>query len=145
MAELLESATASDAVLEVIVGKGRIVTTNEPIAREGGIALVAAGDPTVVDFEVVGPRLLRILGRRVGDTDLSITTDAGQTYTFDIHVVYDLPLLTAYLQQIFPDALIELKQLREHVVLQGQARSCGADCPDRTDARVLLAFRANPK
>jgi pilus assembly protein CpaC len=123
VAELLGSATSGDAVLEIIVGQGRVLTTTAPIAREGGIALVAAGDPTVVDFEVVGPRLLRVLGRRVGDTDISITTDAGQTYTFKIQVIYDLPLLTTYLQQIYPDALIELKQLREHLVLQGQARS----------------------
>src|SRR4029079_6001219 len=57
---------------------------------------------------------------------LSITTttgDTAQTYTFEVHVVYDLPLLTAYLQQIYPDASIELSQMREHVVLKGQARS----------------------
>jgi pilus assembly protein CpaC len=123
VAELLDSATTSDAILEVIVGHGRVLTTKEPIAKEGTTALVATGDPTVIDFEVAGPRLLRILGRRVGVTDLSITTDAGQTYTFEVHVIYDLPLLTAYLKQVFPDALIELKQLREHIVLQGQARS----------------------
>jgi len=123
VADLLESVTTSDAVLEVFVGQGRIITTKEPIAQEGGIALVATGDPTVLDFEVAGPRLLRVLGVRVGDTDLSITTDAGQTYTIDVHVVYDLPLVRVYLQQIFPDALIELKQLREHIILEGQARS----------------------
>jgi pilus assembly protein CpaC len=123
LAELLESATNSDAILEVVVGQARILTLNEPIAKDGGIALVATGDPTVIDFEIAGPRLLRVLGRRVGVTDLSITTDAGKTYTFNIHVVYNLPLLTAYLQQVFPDASIDLKQLHEHIILQGQARS----------------------
>ncbi len=123
IAEFLESVTTSDAVIEVIVGQGRIITTKAPIAQEGGIALVAAGDPTVFDFEVAGPRLLRILGTRVGQTDMSITTDAGETYTIDVHVVYDLPLVKAYLLQTFPDALIELKQLREHIILSGQARS----------------------
>jgi pilus assembly protein CpaC len=40
-----------------------------------------------------------------------------------VHVIYDLRLLTAYLQQLFPEASIELKQLRDHIILQGQARS----------------------
>jgi pilus assembly protein CpaC len=122
MSEFLQSATSSDAILEVIVGQARILTTKEPIAREGQTALLAVGDPTVIDVSTESPKMVRILGSRVGVTDLSITTDAG-TYTFEVHVVYDLPLLKAYLQQVFPDALIELKQLREHIVLQGQARS----------------------
>jgi pilus assembly protein CpaC len=123
MAELMDSAIANDAVLEVIVGQGRILTTKDPIAREGETALLATGDPTVIEVSAESPRMVRILGRRVGMTDLSITTDTGQIYTYQIHVVYDLRLLTAYLQQLFPDAFIELKQLRDHVILQGQARS----------------------
>lgn len=123
VAGLLESATTSDAVLEVIVGHGRILTTKAPIAREGGPALIGVGDPTVLGLQPEGPRLIRLLGNRVGVTDLSITTNEGETYTFEVHVVYDLELLHAYLQQIFPDALIELQQLREHIVLKGQARS----------------------
>ena len=123
VAGFVESVSTSDAIIEIVVGHGRILTTREPIALEGGIALVAAGDPTVVDFEVAGPRLIRILGNRVGETDLSITTDTGETYSFDVHVVYDLELTSAYLRQAFPNALIELKQIREHVILSGQARS----------------------
>jgi pilus assembly protein CpaC len=123
MAELLDSATANDAVLEVIVGQGRILTTKDPIAREGGTVLLAAGDPTVIEVSAESPRMVRVLGRRPGLTDLSITTDTGQTYTYQVHVVYDLRLLTAYLQQLFPDAQIEIKQLRDHIILQGQARS----------------------
>jgi Flp pilus assembly secretin CpaC len=121
VAELLDAATANDAVLEVIVGQGRILTTKDPIAQEGGTVLLATGDPTVIEATAESPRMVRVLGRRVGMTDLSITTDTGQTYTYQVHVVYDLRLLSAYLQQLFPDALIELKQLRDHVILQGQA------------------------
>ena len=123
VAEFLESASTSDAVVEVIVGQGRILTTKEPMAKEGETVLLAAGDPTVIDVTAEGPRMLRILGRQVGVTDLSVTTSSGKTYTYQVHVIYDLPLLSAYLQQVFPDALIELKQLREHIILQGQARS----------------------
>jgi hypothetical protein len=75
MAELLDSATSNDAILEVIVGQGRILTTKDPIAMEGGTVLLAAGDPTVIEVSAESPRMVRVLGRRAGITDLSITTD----------------------------------------------------------------------
>jgi pilus assembly protein CpaC len=123
VAGLVDSITTSDAEIEVILGRSRIITLKAPLGVEQGVPLVAVGDPTVLDFDVVGPRHLRIVTKRVGVSDFTVTTDNGETYAFDIRVVYDLPLLESYLHQIFPDATIELRQLREHVVLAGQARS----------------------
>ena len=36
---------------------------------------------------------------------------------------YDMDLLQARMRQLFPDALVKLGQLREHLVVEGQARS----------------------
>jgi pilus assembly protein CpaC len=86
--------------------------------------VIAVGDPTVVEFEVLpNPRMIRVLGRRAGVTDLSITTAGGESYNFEIRVVYDLPLLKAQLKQAFPDAVLNLVQIREHLVVEGQART----------------------
>ena len=103
---------------------GTVADDKAPIAKDEGVASVAMGDPTIADFEIMpNPRMIRLMGKRAGVTDLAITTDDNEVYNFEIHVGYDLELLRARLQQIFPDALIKLGQIREHLVVEGQARS----------------------
>jgi pilus assembly protein CpaC len=86
--------------------------------------VIAVGDPTVIDFEVLpNPRMIRVLGKRAGVTDLFITTDDDEVYSFEIHVGYDLALLSLHLRQLFPDARLKLTQIREHLAVEGQARS----------------------
>src|SRR5262249_13425375 len=69
------------------------------------------------------PRQIRITGLRFGTTDLSITTATGETYTFRVQVVADLVLLEGKLRAMFPDTSIRLGQIRDQVVVEGQARS----------------------
>lgn len=123
-AAFVESLRGNDAVIQVVLGQGRLVTLKADVANEQGIGVIAVADPTVVEFDVMpNPRVLRLLSRRAGVTDLSVTTADGQVYNFEIHVVYDLQLLTAQLQQLFPDAQLRLTQIREHLAVEGQARS----------------------
>jgi len=120
----IETLKGNDASIEVVVGQGRLLTTRRDIATRDAGALIAVGDPTVIDFEVLpNARMIRITGKRAGVTDLSITTADGQSYSFEVHVVYDLPLLGAQLMQIFPEARLRLGQIREHLVVEGEARS----------------------
>ena len=115
---------SSDTVIELIVGQARVLTAKQPIPEGDGIPVISLGDPSVVDFDLLpDPRMLRITGNRVGVTDLTFITADGQIYSYEIHVLYDLPLVSAHLDQVFPDAQIELVQLREHVVVRGEARS----------------------
>lgn len=124
VASFVDALKGNDAVLEVVVGQGRLMTMKSDIASRDGTAVIAVGDPTVVGFEVLpNPRVLRLVGQRAGVTDMSIITSDGQTYSFEVHVVYDLALLRARLMQVFPDAYLKLGQIREHVVVEGQARS----------------------
>ena len=55
-------------------------------------------------------------------TDLSITTARNETYTFEIHVLADLTLIQGKLRSAFPDASIKLSQVRDHIVVEGEAR-----------------------
>ncbi len=120
----IDSLKANDAAFEVLVGQGRLLTTRRPIAMQDGAAVVAVGDPTVIDFEILpNPQMIRVTGKRIGVTDISITTAGGETYAFEVHVTYDLELLRAQLRQLYPDARLKLAQMREHVVVEGQARS----------------------
>lgn len=123
VAEFVESVSQNDAGFEVLVGQGRILTTKLDLAARGKApALVAIGDPTVADFAVVSARQVRVEGRRIGVTDLSIVTPDNQTYHFEVRVVADLHVLRGQLHCLFPDASLKLSQVRDHVVVEGQAR-----------------------
>jgi pilus assembly protein CpaC len=126
VASFIDTIKGNDAAIEVIVGQGKLLTIKHAmdIAVEGRAAVIAVGDPTILDFQVLpNPRLIRLIGLRVGVTDLSVTSPDGKTFAFEVHVVYDLPLLRAQLKQVFPDANLRLAQMREHVIVEGQARS----------------------
>ena len=114
---------AADSTFELIVGRGRILTTPSPIVAEGDVAVVAIGDPTIADFDVLpNTRMLRLTGKRPGITDLTMVTSDGQTLVYELHVQYDLRLLEARLQESFPGALVEVSQLGTNLILKGQAR-----------------------
>ena len=92
----------------------RLLKLKEAIATEGGTALVAVGDPTILDFNILpNPRVIRLLGLRAGVTDLTITTSDSEIYNFEVHVGWDLDLLTAQLRQTFPDLGIDVLFTRE--------------------------------
>src|SRR5262249_44672983 len=119
----VDSLTSIDSIFEVVVGQGRILTTKEALGVAGKPpALIAVGDPSVIDFRAVGPRQIRVVGMRVGVTDLSITTGDGRTYSFEVRVVADLHVLRGQLACLFPDARLKLAQIRDNIVVEGQAR-----------------------
>ena len=123
VAEFVEGLTRNDAAFEVLLGQGRILTTKADLAAKGKMApLLAVGDPTVADFAVVSNRQIRIEGRRIGVTDLSIVTPEGQVYSFEVRVVADLPVLRGQLHALFPGAVVRLTQVRDSVVVEGEAR-----------------------
>ena len=119
-------------IIEVKAGMGRIVVLKEDLAVIGQPApFVAMGDPSVADFFQVGPRQIRLIGKRLGTTDLSITTGSGKTFDFEIQVVADLDVLRAQLKQMFPDASLKLAQIRNRLIVEGQARDAA------TVARII--------
>ncbi len=123
-ASFIASLKGNDAALEILLGQGRIITVAQPLADEQGSSLVAIGDPSIVEFEILpNPRMIRLLGVRPGITDLTVVLANGDSHAYEVHVVYDLTLLRARLQQMFPTAAIRLGQVREHIVVEGQARS----------------------
>jgi pilus assembly protein CpaC len=120
----IETLKGNDAAIEVGVGQGRLLTTKHPVQSGAGTRFIAVGDPSIVDFQVLpNPQMVRIIGKRPGVTDLSVTTADNQTYSFEIHVVYGLDLLRAQLKQMFPDADVRLAQIGANIVVEGQARS----------------------
>ncbi len=120
---IVEGVGSPSSAIEIKVGQGRFLSLREDLIVPGQPApFLAVGDPGVVDFFQVGPRQLRLIGKRIGTTDLSFTTGAGRTYDYEVQVVADLDVLRAELRQMFPDASLRLSQIRERVVIEGQAR-----------------------
>jgi pilus assembly protein CpaC len=119
----VENLGNNDASFEVVFGQGRLLTLRENLAAAGKPKpVIAVGDPSILDFVVVGPRQIRVIGQRIGATDLSITTAEGRTYSFDVQVVADLGVLRVQLKSMFPDASLKLTQVRDSVVVEGEAR-----------------------
>jgi pilus assembly protein CpaC len=124
VARFVEPLRGNDAVISLIVGQARLLTLRTDLTSDRGKGVIAVADPSVVDFDILpNPRLIRLTARRVGVTDLSIVSAAGEIFNFEIHVTYDLDLLNAQMKQIYPDLHLRLFQLREHVVVEGQVRS----------------------
>jgi pilus assembly protein CpaC len=118
----VDTLKGNDAAFEVNVGQGRILTVKEDLAAGANQPLIAVGDPSVVEFSVMNSRQIRIIGQRVGVTDLSISTGNNQVYSFEVRVLADLSLLQGRLRAFFPDASVKLAQLRDHIVVEGEAR-----------------------
>jgi len=117
------SGSTPASVLELKVGQGRFLTFPEDLAQPDRPApFLAVGDPMVADFFQMGPRQVRLMGKRLGITDLMVTTSSGRTYEYELRVVPDLSALGAELKRLFPDASLSLSQLRDKVVVEGQAR-----------------------
>ena len=70
----VDSLRGNDATFKVLVNQARILNLKQDITAGPNQALIAVGDPTILDFTVVNPRQLRLIGRGVGVTDLAITT-----------------------------------------------------------------------
>ena len=123
LSSFVEGIKGNDAIVEVVLGQGRILTTRVDFTGQGRRAVIALGDPSVLDFVVLSPRQLRLIGHRLGTTDLSITATDGEIFNFEVHVVADLTLLEMRLKSLFPDASLELSQASGNIVVEGQARS----------------------
>ena len=121
--EFVKSLKGNDATFEVVLGQSRILNLKEEMTAGPGEPTIASGDPSIIEFLVVSPRQIRITGLRYGNTDLSIVSAKGEHYSFEVRVVADLTILEAKLRSLFPDASIRLGQVRNNIVVEGEARN----------------------
>ena len=136
----IDSLSKNDAMFEVVLGQGRLLVLKNDLVqgdprKQTGQAMIAVGDPSIVDYELLDPRHIRLLGKKIGVTDLVVTTVDQRTYSYEVHVVYNLSLLGARIRELFPDAEVRLAQLGENLVVEGEARD------DAQIARILQVVR----
>jgi pilus assembly protein CpaC len=123
----------SSRTIEVRVGQGRLITLTQPLnqpakpanqpAQPPLLPFMAVGNPAVVDFFQVDQKHIRLIGRALGTTDFTVTNSANESVDYEVRVVADLDPLRKHLRKMFPDATLEVSQLREKLVVEGQARS----------------------
>ncbi len=126
-APFIPGLKASASAVQVKVGQGKILTLPVDLNAVGqkNAPFLAVGDPDVLDFYQIDSRHLRLIGKKLGMTDLTFSVGSGdalRTYEYEVQVTADLDELRARLRQSFPDAVLELAQLREKIVVEGQAR-----------------------
>jgi pilus assembly protein CpaC len=129
----VDKLTSNDATFDVILGQSRILPLKVDLKDRP--TSVAVGDPTVIDFNIINTRQIRIVGQRLGVTDFSIVS-GDQVYSFEVRVVADLDPLRLQLRAAFPDAQLQVAAIRDHIVVEGQAR----DTPQV--ARIMETIKA---
>lgn len=125
--DALVQLSSIDGEFEVVAAQARYLILKRDLARPDGRGkvrpLVAVGHSGVIDMDIINSRLIRVVGRRVGVTDLMIMLDDNSLYTLRVHVVYDLDTLRSRLSQQFPEAQVPLRQSRETITVSGMAPS----------------------
>ncbi len=132
VSKFVEGVGSNDSVIEVVNGQSRILVVKEHLQTAKKAASVFIGDQTIADFSFVRlpSRMLSIRerrhphrGKKFGVTDLVITTPDNKIFKFEVRVVADLDVLNLQLRTYFPDASLRVTQLREHFIVEGQART----------------------
>jgi hypothetical protein len=123
----IDSLSKNDAMFEVVLGQGRLLVLKEDLIQDNQKkttepSLVAVGNPDVLEFELVGSRQIRLIGKQIGVTDLVVTKENQKSYSYEIHVVYDLNLVQARIRELMPDAYVRVAQMGKSLVVEGQAR-----------------------
>ena len=142
ISNLVEGLSQVDAELKLVVGQARLLRLKRRLAQAEQQASISVADPTVLDLKPLADgRSLRLLGLRPGSTEFTLTLGDESHYGFRVDVTYDLAFLNRRLEQLFPTARIQATQLKDHLVLEGQARSISqvSDVIRTTEAYLAAA------
>ncbi len=83
---------------------------------------VSVANADVADVQVVSPRQVLIVGKKVGSTDLTLWSDDGQVWQTRIYVEVDLVQISRDLSRFLPGSRIKLAQSQDVVVVTGSLR-----------------------
>jgi len=105
-------------VITFIVGESTIVKAPWPTVR------VAVTDPTIANVEVLTPEQVLLQGIKVGSTDLIVwSEDETQVQKWKVQVRLDTVRFKEKLDELFPDASLQVSQSGETLIVTGLLRS----------------------
>ena len=108
------SAAVVDARhVDTVVGHAEIMEFSAPVSR------IAVGDPRVLDYVMLSPTQIYLLGKSVGSTNLVIWSRNGPARSVSVSVDIDLVPLREALGKSLPGQAIEVSSISGSVVLGG--------------------------
>lgn len=112
----LHAATAASADprhVSTVVGHAEVMDFSSPVGR------IAVGDPRVLDYVMLSPTQIYLLGKSVGSTNLVIWGKNGPARSVTVNVDIDLVPLRQALEKALPGQTIEVSSVSGSVVLAG--------------------------
>lgn len=99
--------------LRLIERFSKVVTLPDRIARVDGF------DQDVIDVTAIDSRSIRVHAKSPGVTTMTLLDEHDETYSVDVLIVGDVRHLQELLARLFPNAAIDVVEVRESVVLRG--------------------------
>ncbi|MEE2678923.1 MAG: type II and III secretion system protein family protein [Myxococcota bacterium] len=116
-------------------GKSTLIRTAFDVKR------VAVGRPSVADVNVLGPREVQVVARRIGETNLVLWSRSGRVeMAVDLAVGPPHSALQAELQRIFENPTLEVDATGHAIVLKGTV-----DSPVDMDRAIQVARASIPR
>src|SRR2546421_631990 len=106
-AAVLQETPANLRTIDLIVGQSRTIDAAWPVKR------VSVADPNIADVDVVSPRRIQIQGKSVGRTQVTIWSEAGESWQALLEVRADVTRLQAHLRKVFENSSLELWQAED--------------------------------
>ncbi|MHC4323186.1 MAG: type II and III secretion system protein family protein, partial [Planctomycetota bacterium] len=108
---------ANPEVITFIAGESTIVKTPWPAIR------IAVTDPTIVFAEMLTPEQALLQGTKVGSTDLIVWNEDGSLVKkWKVQVKLDIARFQKKLEEMFPDATLEVSDFGETLIVKGLLR-----------------------
>lgn len=104
-----------DPIINVMLGKAEMVEI------EGDVSDLLVANPSIVDVMAVRSNRLYLVGTSLGDTNIMVLDDEGNTIKrLNVHVQMDVQKLEAMVSELYPDEDVSIKALTDQVVLTGE-------------------------
>jgi pilus assembly protein CpaC len=109
----LAAANVEARHVSTVVGHAEVMDFNTPVSR------IAVGDPRVLDYVILSPTQIYLLGKSVGSTNLVIWGKNGPARSVSVSVDIDLVPLRQALEKALPGQPVEVSSVSGSVVLAG--------------------------
>ncbi|NBU59013.1 MAG: type II and III secretion system protein family protein [Betaproteobacteria bacterium] len=106
-------APADPRHVSTVVGHAEVMDFATPVSR------IAVGDPRVLDYVMLSPTQIYLLGKSVGSTNLVIWSKNGPARSVSVNVDIDLEPLRQALGKALPGQPVEVSSVSGSVVLAG--------------------------
>ncbi|MBU3694493.1 MAG: type II and III secretion system protein family protein [Rhodocyclaceae bacterium] len=108
-----QAALADPHRVNTVVGRAEVMDFSTPVSR------IAVGDPRVLDYVMLSPTQIYVLGKSVGSTNLLIWGQRGAPRSVSVSVDIDLEPLRQALGSALPGQAIDVTSVSGSVVLGG--------------------------